>query len=339
MRTINRRRVLARAVAGSADGLVLWRAARRAYGGAGNLVSAIIKERLAGVVAGRPEMSQILGPSRFKKLMSVRDRTAVSNLKLFQNLDEITAEFTRHSIRHMAVKGCDLVGVLYDDPGDRVISDIDILVHPEDFHRAVAVAVENGYKDIEYRFRLPGIWPTRSMYKEKEGFLVQLDLHYCPGPELGRRRLETCRFFRGREPGTRPTDEQRFLFAVIHHQNHFFAMPLAAYHEVLLLAERTDAASFARLARPWDARLAAAVVLGQAAYLFGGPGPLDGWRRSVIGLLVRKGLDEYAGGCTWASAVTFAVSTDRPAAAIKCGLGTLKKTIFDGKREQIMKNT
>jgi hypothetical protein len=325
MKTINRRRVLARALAGPSLTYHLWETARRVYGGAEKLTSALIKEKIYGIAAKRPGLRRVLSDFQFERLTRRHADTAAANLIRLQHYDEFSDRLTRRDVRFMPIKGCDLVGTLYGDPGERAMTDIDILVHPDDFDEAVAVAVGFGYKDIEYRFRLPGIWASTTMYKDTGDSAFHLDIHHCPGPELGRRRVETRRFFYHREPGTRPTDEQRLLFSVIHHQNHFFDSSLADLYESLLLARRSDMNTFIRVANRWDVGAAASVVFGQIANFFGFVEPIDGWRRSTIGAVTNRLTNRRAGRRPWTSALIFALSTDRPTEAIKFGVESLLK--------------
>jgi hypothetical protein len=325
MKAVNRRRVLGRALAGSSDKKYLWEAARRVYNGPENLTSVLIKEGLFGIAVNRPGIGTVLGDGPFKRLIHRHSETAASNLILLKAYDEIADVLTRYNLRFVPVKGCDLVGTLYDDPGERPMTDIDILVHPDDFGLAVNVAAKLGYADINYRFRLPGVWPSTTMYGEIGGFSGHLDLHYCPGPEIGRRRLETRRLFTQWEPGKRPTDEQRLLFSLIHHQNHFFDTPLADLYEFLMLAERVDADAFKELARRWDVVTAASVVFGQIAYFFGVNGPIDGLRRPVIGEIINKSAGDPAGINRFWSAITFTLSADRPTETVKFGIRLVLK--------------
>jgi hypothetical protein len=316
---------LARAVAGSPDETHFWRAARGVYGGAENLSAALIKENLYGITSGYPELKRVLGDVPYSRIDRRRSETAAANLLILRRYDETADAFARTSVRFVPMKGCDLVGSLYSDPGERAMADIDILVHPDDFDRAVTVAVELGYKDIEYRFRLPGVWAATTMYRLSGEFSGHLDLHYSPGPEIGRRRLETSRLFSGWEPGSRLTWEQRLLISVLHHQNHSFDSSLADLYESCLLAERADMDAFMSLARRWDAAAAASVVFAQIARLFDAVEPIDGWRRSFTGSLVT-----WSSGIPFAdrgrrSILTFALSTDRPTEAIKLGLRLLGK--------------
>lgn len=320
MRAVNRRRVLGRALAGSSDKTYLWEAARRVYNGTENLTSALVKEGLFGIVANRSEIGAVLGPAPFERLTHRISETTASNLILLKNYDEVADALTHHNVRFLPIKGCDLVGTLYDDPGERPMADIDILIHPDHFDRAVDVAVGLGYADINYRFRLPGVWASTTMYGKSGEFPGHLDLHYCPGPEIGRRRLETRRLFGQWEPGKRPTDEQRLLFSLIHHQNHFFNTPLADLYEFLMLAKCVDTNAFKELARRWDVRTAALIVFGQIAYFFGVNGPIDGWRRSITRKVINKSADDPAGINRFWSAITFTLSTDRPTETVKFGM-------------------
>jgi hypothetical protein len=325
MKAINRRRALARAVAGSPDETHLWRAARGVYGGAENLAAALIAENLYGITSGRPGLKPVLGDILLGRIDRRRSETAAANLLTLKRYDETADAFARSGVRFVPMKGCDLVGPLYSDPGARPMADIDILVHPDDFDRAVTVAAGLGYKDIEYRFRLPGVWAATTMYRLSGEFSGHLDLHYSPGPEIGRRRLETRRLFSGWEPGARLTWEQRLLVSVLHHQNHSFDSSLAEIYESLSLAERADMGEFIPLARRWDAATAASVVFAQMARLFDVVEPIDGWRRSVTGSLTTgSGFIPFTDRGRL-SVLTFILATDRPTEAIKFGLRLLGK--------------
>jgi|GEM_PF-1455868 len=325
MKAINRRRALARAVAGSPDETHLWRAACGACGGAESFAAALITENLYGIASGYPGLKPVLGDILFGRIDRRRSETAAANLLTLKRYDETADAFARAGVRFVPMKGCDLVGPLYSAPGARPMADVDILIHPDDFDRAVTVASGLGYKDIEYRFRLPGVWAATTMYRLSGEFSGHLDLHYSPGPEIGRRRLETKRLFSGWEPGARLTWEQRLLVSVLHHQNHSFDSSLAEVYESLLLAERADIDAFTPLARRWDAAMAASVVFAQMARLFGVVEPIGGWRRTVTGSLVTWGRAIPFTDRGSRSVLTFALSTDRPTEAIKFGLRLLGK--------------
>jgi hypothetical protein len=332
MRAVNRRRALGRALAGSSDKIYLWEAARRVFNGTENLTSALVREGLFGTAVNRPEIGTVLGAAPFERLTNRHSETTASNLILLKAYDEIADALTRHNVRFVPIKGCDLVGTLYDDPGERPMTDIDILVHPDDFNRGINAAIRLGYADINYRFRLPGVWASTTMYGKSGEFSGHLDLHYCPGPEIGKRRLEIRRLFSQWEPGKRLTDEQRLLFSLIHHQNHFFDTPLADLYEFLMLAKRADADAFKELARRWDVSTAASIVFGQITYFFGVIGPIDGWRRSIIGKIINRSADDPAGINRLRSAITFTLSTDRPTETVKFGIRLVFKKYKKGRR-------
>ena len=139
MKAINRQRALARAVAGSPDETHLWRVARGAYGGAENLTAALIKENLYGITSGYPGLKSVLGDIPYSRIDRRRSETAAANLLTLKRYDETAEAFARGGVRYVPMKGCDLVGFLYSYPGARPMADIDILVHPDDFDRAVDV--------------------------------------------------------------------------------------------------------------------------------------------------------------------------------------------------------
>ncbi|UCE26365.1 MAG: nucleotidyltransferase family protein [Candidatus Coatesbacteria bacterium] len=337
MKANNLRRALARAVAGSPDETYLWHAALAACGDAEKLTAALIEENLYGIASGYSGLKSVLGGIPFKRIERLRSETAAANLLTLRRYDESTRSFARAGVRFVPMKGCDLVGSLYSDPGERPMADVDILVHPDDFDRAVTVAAGLGYKEIEYRFRLPGVWAATTMYRLSGEFSGHLDLHYSPGPEIGRRRLETKRFFNGWEPGTRLSWEQRLLVSVLHLQNHSFDSSLADLYESLLLAEKADMDAFIPLARRWDAAAAASVVFARISRLFGVVTPLNGWRKSLVGRIIYAGDGDGFTDRGLRSVVTFVLTTDRPTGAVKFGFRLLrekyrKKILFRQKK-------
>lgn len=75
------------------------------------------------------------------------------NKTILEEVKKISVLFSTHNIEHVFLKGTALlVAGYYKDLGERMIGDIDILVHPEQLLNAQELLLKNGYDEAETTF-------------------------------------------------------------------------------------------------------------------------------------------------------------------------------------------
>ncbi len=85
-----------------------------------------------------------------RALATLRDqegRVALRNAQLFKHLQRVLSTLSRAEIDVVLLKGADLARWVYPQPGLRPMSDLDLLVSPEDFPRALELVQELGYSE------------------------------------------------------------------------------------------------------------------------------------------------------------------------------------------------
>jgi len=76
---------------------------------------------------------------------TLRKEIAGRNLILFNELRKVLCVFRDHAIPVIVLKGAALANSVYYSIGDRPMADIDLLVHPEDREKIIAVLEQAGY--------------------------------------------------------------------------------------------------------------------------------------------------------------------------------------------------
>ena len=72
------------------------------------------------------------------------------NQSLLNQIKELSLLFNTHKIHHVFVKGCALLASgVYNDIGERMVGDIDILVEPTHLHKAERLLKETDYNSLE----------------------------------------------------------------------------------------------------------------------------------------------------------------------------------------------
>jgi hypothetical protein len=77
---------------------------------------------------------------------SARKVVAGRNLVLFNELSKVLRVFQDHGIPVIVLKGAALANSVYDSIGERPMSDVDLLVHPEDREKIIAMLEQAGYE-------------------------------------------------------------------------------------------------------------------------------------------------------------------------------------------------
>lgn len=107
-------------------------------------------------------------------------QTCAYNQLYFHELDALLERFSREGLPVILLKGAALARSLYPDPGLRPMKDLDLLVHPADLERAVALAGELGYRQ-EGPEITPGFERRFSNHKvlfKQPSRLICLELHW-----------------------------------------------------------------------------------------------------------------------------------------------------------------
>jgi hypothetical protein len=285
-------------------------AARRACGSWDVLGGLVRDERLAPLLAYRLGDRDIPADGDFKEaLRSGAREVLAANLawrKLYEDLRDILAAA---GIRALPMKGVDVAFNVYPNPACRPMSDVDILVSPDDYGAAEGVLEREGFVSFPRAARW---WPGRAFTRKG----VTVDLHWSPAAALPARRAVASRHFAGDEKIV--GDEFRLLVSVCHHQNHFFSLTLLDYYETLLLARRVSWRRYWPLARRWGAARATRFVLAVARSLFGDGSAAGSF--GVLKTLVGPTLSGGDPGRGARAAAVYAFSLDNPARAFAWAL-------------------
>ena len=89
------------------------------------------------------------------------------NIKLISEASQISNIFLKKEINYVFLKGtAHLFSKVYNDIGERMMGDIDILVDRKDLDQSIKVLKDEGYYDIEYSF-FENMHYTRQIHKER----------------------------------------------------------------------------------------------------------------------------------------------------------------------------
>ncbi len=302
--------LVARALRGEGVDVGALVAARRACGSWDVLGGLLRDERLAPLLAYRLGDRYIPADGDFKEgLRSGAREVLAANLawrKLYEDLRDILATA---GIRALPMKGVDVAFSVYPSPACRPMTDVDILVSPDDYEGAEGVIEREGFVPIPRAVRW---WPGRTFLREG----ATVDLHWSPAAAVPPRRAVASRSFADNEK--KVGEEFRLLVSVCHHQNHFFSLPLLDYYETLLLARRASWARYWPLARRWGAARATRFVLAVARSLFGSGSAAGGF--GVLKTLAGSALSRANWERGFRGASVYAASLDNPAGAFAWAL-------------------
>ncbi len=304
---VSARRLLARAVGFAAVDPVAVAAAREAWGSWRRLGDALRAEKLAPLFGYRLATGEECpGDDAFKEAMKAEARAALAfNLLHRKKFEDVRRKLSRAGIPALPIKGVDVAFASFPHPSCRPLSDVDVLVSPDNYLAAQEVLRQEGFVPLR---RDPRWWPGRSYARAGE----VVDLHWSPAAALPPRRgMVSLVYIGAREDVIR--DEFRLLVSVCHHQNHFFSLPLLYFWETAHLGSRVSWADYAPLARRWGAARATQFVLALARVFFGTE-PLPE-KFNFLKLLAGPALAGKDVGRGARAAATYAFSLDNPAAA------------------------
>lgn len=113
-----------------------------------------------------------------KKLKALTLRHVDSSRIRTRALQEIQKQLDKHGIDVLVLKGAALAHLIYENPGLRPMSDIDLLVAPEKLVRASEVVSGVGYKVTEGANLLPDHHHLPTMSRNIEGLRVSIEIHH-----------------------------------------------------------------------------------------------------------------------------------------------------------------
>lgn len=187
-----------------------------------------------------------LGPLAYKAgYEELRDeyvRNALDHEVRHKRLDDAVAVLTAAKIPVLLLKGVSYVGVIYDDPADRPMSDIDLMVPRTDHPRAVQVLGELGYAPHADRRQGSRLHHSMTLVCKN----MPLDLHRSMIQPL-RSRIDVQGLWDRALPAIEREDAALRLDPVdeatlhlIHIARHELMVPALAYLEAHRLIERRD---------------------------------------------------------------------------------------------------
>lgn len=117
-------------------------------------------------------------PEYRKKLNALASRHAQSNKIRTRALLEIVERLDHDGVEVLALKGAALAHLIYEHPGLRPMSDIDLLVTPADRHRAAALISELGYRRIGDQGLLRDHHHLPTIARTTEGLCISIEVHH-----------------------------------------------------------------------------------------------------------------------------------------------------------------
>ena len=119
-----------------------------------------------------------------KYLQALYEANLERNTFFIDALEELHEKFAKNNIPFIVLKGgAALCDNLYNDPGARLLQDIDILVKPEKAGSAWQILAESGYEEIPDPGKVLDGLPTDSRHhhlnaQRKLGTPVIIEIHY-----------------------------------------------------------------------------------------------------------------------------------------------------------------
>jgi hypothetical protein len=196
---------------------------------------------------------------------------------------ELLAALSRAHVDAVPLKGLWLAAAIYDDSARRHMTDLDVLVPPDDLPRARDALQPLGYvvlggapamdRDID-----------QTLVSARQPLPLELHWHLGIGHQPPLHRPELSGLWQRLESGVlygapvrllRP--EEHLIYLAYHILHHRFAVPLRSYLDLVLLARtlagRCDRRQLDAIVAEWGLTQAAPRVLGLAWELFAQPPP------------------------------------------------------------------
>ncbi len=174
--------ILLWAAGGDGEGAPAWMPAALHPVQSARLAERAVAEGMAGLLFRRLKTSGRLGllaQREGERLQAAYYRTLQANLRHLALLPELLPAFDAAGVRAAVIQGMSLLTGLYDDPGVRPVSDIDLWVLPETLESAAAVLAR-------LDFRGSALYPC--LFRRGE-VLIDLHTHLLGGERVRARRL------------------------------------------------------------------------------------------------------------------------------------------------------
>jgi len=238
-------------------------------------------------------------PSIQEGLKQVARKTLVDNLALLRALREAAAALDEAGIDFILLKGVSLLGFLYPQIEQRPMTDMDLLIHEDDWPSVSAALKRRGCA-------MPGPESEKSLGEDWYNQLVEipgtppcsLEIHWNL-ESIERSRIDPTVLFRDAVPCViegrsylRLGDDHLFLHLAVHMAHHYESPSLHWAEDIrrLLLQGALDWDRIESTATSWGVRNCLAYSLGYLEQLFPGavpgPGRRFGWspaRRLILG--------------------------------------------------------
>jgi hypothetical protein len=220
-------------------------------------------------------------------------KTAIDNLGALVEFREVGEFLAREGIPFVLLKGAAYLVDLYDDPGERALTDIDLLLKPGDVHRVARHLAASGYEGSvdpwypEYR---------RFEMVRRGGVRSRFEFHWHLGQSF-RQRTDQQAVWDGTRDGRLEGmpcrllgPEDAILYHVGHLADHYFGPTLKWIIDLREMLSRwqPDPADLANRAAKWRVRVALYLSLRHLEKLFPGEAPRDLMRRVEPGRIRRS---------------------------------------------------
>lgn len=248
---------------------------------------------VAAVAQGRPANCDFaLLPGRFVRRHHLAPLAYKAGVAAFRPdaiasslLVELRAELLREAadalgaagVRVALLKGIAYAGTLYPDPGDRPMTDIDLLVPPEDHPRAAHILTELGYEDRSKPVARSPLHHASSFFRER----AAIDLHRTIVPAL-RSRIDLRAVWERSRPAPELGSTVRrlepvdlALFHLIHIARHELLVPAIAYVDAARLLRTIDRSVLLARAGRWRLWRGVTAAIAMTDVLAGGANQRD----------------------------------------------------------------
>jgi hypothetical protein len=113
------------------------------------LIVRLASEHMASPAVWRAVANAAAAPQEVKAYFAaIHHMNARRNQMILEGLEELLARFDQFRIKYVLLKGgASVASGLYDDPAERMLTDIDVLVATEQIKQAETALRSNGYKD------------------------------------------------------------------------------------------------------------------------------------------------------------------------------------------------
>jgi hypothetical protein len=243
---------------------------------------------LYGLSGRTPSDGQI---SEYKPFFQQYYRNLVWWLQAQRRLVEISDRMEEQGIVCLPLKGSSLQGQVYGNSGLRFMSDLDLLIHMEDWIQSGQVLEDLGFcllpegqlEDLACLASLPLVsWPTELFYMDGHGLVIELHRHLISTPWF----LPAYQIDMGPVwdrsltiQGQRSLSSVDMLAHLCLHASMHGLQSMQTFFDIDVwvrsLPENWDWNSFIKLVGSWQVRSAAYHALSFSQYLMGTPLPVE----------------------------------------------------------------